>query len=687
MLSYLRALISFVAAYPHVAYGLVFLAALSEALPVIGVFVPGSVVVLAVSALVPTGAVALWPLLVWATIGAVVGDGFSYWLGRRYKRDSSSLAVQWLPSRRKARPSFTAMAARVSFSDVFYPALRAFVPLYAGILHMPARRFYISNVLSALAWAPAHVFPGVIFGASLVLAGAVAGRLAVFAIILMALLGIVAWVVRCFIRRGPNLLIAVEARLRLWTAGRDTWVRRQLRSLLDPAQKETKALVLAGTLLVSAIWIFLGVLEDVVSGDPLVRTDTAVYTLLRGVRTSPGDAVMVAITELGDVSVVFAVTIAVFLWLAWQRAWHTAGYWVAAVALASIFNTAIKLTLSRARPVVDLYSGWSAFSFPSGHATVNAAMYGLLVFLVAREFRLAWRVPLIVGAAVFVILIAFSRLYLGAHWFSDVAAGLAFGTAWITLLAVAYLHHHPQSVRARGLLIVACVALAMAGGINIYVRNEADTERYPCTEMVHTFTASEWLANNWRDLPAHRIDLGGEFEEPITVQWVGDLPRIKDQLLRAGWRVPARWTARATATWLTPEPAPLTLPVVPILQDGRAPAVALIYPLSKGSRLVLRLWATAVEVTGDPTPPKPLWVGVAVEERLHRFLSLVTISTAEPNPNAPERFSPTRLGTADSRAETMICLLNPGTVRFCCSARAGWRALEVQKSGIGPGRD
>ena len=183
MLSYLRAVIDFVATYPHVAYGLVFLAALSEALPVIGVFVPGSVVVLAVSALVPTGSVTLWPLLVWATIGAVVGDGFSYWLGRRYKRE---ILLRWPFSRypqiaAQSEAFFHAHGGKSVFLGRFIPALRAFVPLYAGILLMPARRFYISNVLSALAWAPAHVFPGVIFGASLVLAGAVAGRLAVFA--------------------------------------------------------------------------------------------------------------------------------------------------------------------------------------------------------------------------------------------------------------------------------------------------------------------------------------------------------------------------------------------------------------------------------------------------------------------------------------------------------------------------
>ncbi len=217
MLSYLRTLIEFVAAYPHVAYGLVFLAALSEALPVVGVLVPGSLIILAVSALVPTGAVALWPLLVWATAGAVVGDGFSYWLGRRYKRE---ILLRWPFSRypqvaAQSEAFFHRHGGKSVFLGRFIPALRAFVPLFAGILHMPARRFYVSNFLSALAWAPAHVFPGVILGASLALAGAVAGRLAAFVLTLMVLLWVIAWVARYCVRRGPSFLIAVEARLRL----------------------------------------------------------------------------------------------------------------------------------------------------------------------------------------------------------------------------------------------------------------------------------------------------------------------------------------------------------------------------------------------------------------------------------------------------------------------------------------
>src|SRR5262249_40611463 len=258
MLSYLRTLIEFVAAYPHVAYGLVFLAALSEALPVIGVVVPGSVIILAVSALVPTGAVALWPLLVWATIGAIVGDGFSYWLGRRYERD---ILLRWPFSRYpqvavQSEAFFQQHGGKSVFLGRFIPALRAFVPLFAGILHMPARRFYISNVLSALCWAPAHIFPGVVLGASLALAGAVAGGCAAFVLTLRVVLWLVAGVAGYAVRRGPPFLIFVEERLRLWAGRKDTWMRRELLSLLDPARKEARALVILAAILVGAVWIF-----------------------------------------------------------------------------------------------------------------------------------------------------------------------------------------------------------------------------------------------------------------------------------------------------------------------------------------------------------------------------------------------------------------------------------------------
>lgn len=260
---------------------------------------------------------------------------------------------------------------------------------------------------------------------------------------------------------------------------------------------------------------------------------------------------MIAITELGDTVVVIAVTIIVFLWLAWKRAWRTAVYWLAAIAGASVLNTAIKVAMHRARPDELLYSGWSAFSFPSGHSTINMVLYGFLAFLVARELRPALRAPVALGAATLVFLIAFSRLYLGAHWLSDVLGGLAFGSAWLALLGLFYLRRQTDSIGPAKLLSVGCVALVLVGGFHVYRNHAMDTQRYAVETATPSTTIAVWWASDWQQLPARRIDLTGETQEPLTFQWAGSLQDLQDVLSRKGWQASASWGPLSALTWLT----------------------------------------------------------------------------------------------------------------------------------------
>jgi undecaprenyl-diphosphatase len=79
----------------------------------------------------------------------------------------------------------------------------------------------------------------------------------------------------------------------------------------------------------------------------------------------------------------------------------------------------------------------SSFSFPSGHALVSLAVYGSLALVVARHTRSRRRAAAILAvAAIWILAIGFSRLYLGVHFLSDVLAGYAAGAAWLALLYV-----------------------------------------------------------------------------------------------------------------------------------------------------------------------------------------------------------------------------------------------------------
>jgi undecaprenyl-diphosphatase len=634
----LHALTDFIAANPQLAYGAAFLLALSEAIPVVGAVVPGSALLIAIAALAPQGLISVWPLLATAFLGAVFGDGLSYWLGHRY---GHGLLERWPMNRHRdlvarSEDFMRRHGGKSVFLGRFTPGVRAFVPLLAGSLGMPPVRFYLANILSALAWAPAHVAPGLALGASVSAAGARAGRLGILLAIFVILLWLVLWLARAVLRRGVPAVLRLRERLWQWVSSHDTWLSLRIGPLLDPSRPETGSLAFFASVMLGAAWLFIGVLEDVVNRDPLVRMDLAVYNLLQSLRSPTTDAVMIAITELGDTFTVTLITIAVLGWLLIRRAWRAALYWAAAVGIASALNTGVKVLVHRARPEEGLYTGWSAFSFPSGHSTVNMVLYAFLGFLVARELRPAWRIPTVGLALSIAAAVAFSRLYLGAHWFSDVVGGLAFATVWTVLLGLAYIHHHPPKLNPKALSFVACAALVVFGGFNVARRHAVDVERYAVREEAPVLSTAAWLGGKWRDLPAYRIDLTGEIEEPLTVQWAGDPSRIEQVLVEKGWRRPVPWSLGSALTWLSKADDPLALPVLPLAAEGRFPALTLVQAVRRSGapeRLVLRLWSAGFEI--GTAHPEPLWIGSVVREGLSYPLSQVTLVHTAPDADGP----------------------------------------------------
>lgn len=256
------------------------------------------------------------------------------------------------------------------------------------------------------------------------------------------------------------------------------WIDARIRRLPEPFRQEWRALLVFGFILLFAAWLFFEVIEDMVWGDPLVWADTATYATLQALRTPWLDHIMIGITELGDTPVVIGVAVTVGLWLIYKRAWHTLIYWVMAVGGGSAINSAIKLAMKRARPGDLHYDGVSVFSFPSGHSTTNAVLYGFLIMIIARSLPLKTRLPIFAGAILFVGLIAFSRLYVGAHWLSDIAGGLAFGSAWLALLGLFYMWRPAEAIEPYKLLTVAGVTLLVVGGLNILLHHGADVLRY-----------------------------------------------------------------------------------------------------------------------------------------------------------------------------------------------------------------
>ena len=163
MASHLDPLIAFVSANAWLAYLTLFLAALLEAVPVVGSVIPGSTIILALSALVPGGELKLQWVLLAAITGAVLGDGSAFWTGHRTQKEIlSSWPLSSYPRViAQSEDFFNRWGSWAVFFARFVPPIRAFVPITAGALGMLPSRFYAVNIPAILLWAPAHVLPGV----------------------------------------------------------------------------------------------------------------------------------------------------------------------------------------------------------------------------------------------------------------------------------------------------------------------------------------------------------------------------------------------------------------------------------------------------------------------------------------------------------------------------------------------
>src|SRR5215471_5285376 len=135
MSSYFQGLVDVVGAHPQVSFLAVFLLALSEAVPVIGTAVPGSSLIIAISALATAANITPWGLLIAAVAGAIAGDGFSFWLGHRYHRQ---ILRGWPLNRfpwviERSAQLIRKYGIASVFLARFTAVVRAFVPLVAGI--------------------------------------------------------------------------------------------------------------------------------------------------------------------------------------------------------------------------------------------------------------------------------------------------------------------------------------------------------------------------------------------------------------------------------------------------------------------------------------------------------------------------------------------------------------------------
>ncbi|MRV72250.1 phosphatase PAP2 family protein [Duganella sp. FT92W] len=188
-------------------------------------------------------------------------------------------------------------------------------------------------------------------------------------------------------------------------------------------------------LLVTATVLFAGLADDVVQLDGLAAFDARVSQWLHAHAREPLTSAMLVLTHAHSVAGIVVLTGAL-AWRLWRR--H-ACYWLLALLLSvpggMLLNVLVKHLYQRARPVFeDPIVSLPTYSFPSGHTSSATLFYGVLAsYVVMTAARQRTRVLAVAGAVLMVLLVGCSRIYLGAHYPTDIAGAILEGVGWLAV--------------------------------------------------------------------------------------------------------------------------------------------------------------------------------------------------------------------------------------------------------------
>ncbi len=609
-------------------YWLVFLIAFAESVVLVGEVVPGSTLVIFAGFLAAQGVWDIGDLMWFAALGAILGDGVSYYLGTKgtsfFRNENRFLKAAHLE---RGERFFEKHGEKSIFLGRFLGFLRPLVPFVAGLSKMDPRRFLFWNVISAVLWAVSHLLIGYFFGSAFAVieswttrVGYGLGALLVFFLLLYALKTFV-------VRNGHQIaaftrsvFLSIKAALAANPEVRDI-IRRHPRLFafvgkrLDRASFKGLPVTLIVIICVYLFFVFLGVTLAVVTSGPIVAADIRINNLLGYFRSPELTRIFLWITVLGTWQmVIFVAAVASIIFWLWREKRFVAYLWLA-LAADGLLGFLGKIAVHRARPENAVYLEHS-YSFPSGHAMISVVLYGFLAYMLLRRSK-GWKRKVNIFFSWFTLALAvgFSRLYLGVHYLSDVWAGYLLGLLILSASITAYewrRHKKEEGVadeRAAGTPVVKIATVALLAASALWYaafaasyQPQSVAPQEPPTQYVSGAVETYFSDHS---IPKYSETVLGTPQEPLNFIFLAkDDSVLAWDFEKASWfpadQVSAASLARAARAAIT-NGEYLHAPMTPAFWNAAVNDFSFERPTSSGTledRHHIRIWKTNLKQDG-----------------------------------------------------------------------------------------
>ena len=443
-----------------------------ESFALVGIVVPGVAMLFALATLAAGSDIDIFPLISAGFLGAIMGDSASFYIGRHFKdRLYTSSPFNKYPQWINRGQAFFAKYGMLSVViGRFVGPIRPVVPLVAGSLSMPAAKFLTINFISALVWAPAYLLPGYWIGQSVEgLAEEHLNLLKIAAVIALCIWLTTLVVVHCWRTHCQTKQITQNTPTRI-----QTWF------------------------FIAALAGFVALAFGINPPDlnPLNLWITEYVQQNRQVWLDP---IFVFFTGFGTSRPIALFTVLLVGWLFFRGEKASAIAFTGVMAMSPIFIFGLKDLFGYARPDI-VHILLSGSSFPSGHATIAALTLGFVGFLALEKAKPKHQTLTASLFASFIIVMCFSRIYLGVHWFTDILGGLCLAT--LLLIPTFFIRQKIQSswrsetkaVTTKHLFQTTFVSLVLSYSIVVFPKYEQKLQAYkvkPLTETQASYSSTK----------------------------------------------------------------------------------------------------------------------------------------------------------------------------------------------------